>query len=70
MYALWEDKQRGRWDNLIYAGLVDAVDYSYGLRVEDARVDAILSRLRLADPNAADAYRHRLTRERERRRLT
>ncbi len=70
-YPLYERllsrRQRGRWDSLIYAGLVDALDW-YDLRVDDARVDAILSRLQLADPSAAAAYRDRLAHERERRR--
>ena len=70
-YPLYErllsDVDHGRWDGLIYAGLMDALDYSYALRIDDARVDAILSRLRLDDPNAAEAYRVRLDDERTRR---
>jgi len=70
-YPLYEQllagEEQGRWDGLIYAGLMDALDYSYTLRIDDARVEAILPRLRLDDPNAAAAYRARLAEERERR---
>jgi hypothetical protein len=57
----------GRWDELIYAGLIDAFRW-YGLRIEDARVDAVLNRLRLPDQNAVAAYHDRVAQERERRR--
>ena len=57
----------GRWDELIYAGLIDALHW-YSLRIEDARVDAILNNLHLRDQNAVAAYHDRVSQERRRRR--
>jgi hypothetical protein len=56
-----------RWDSLIYAGLMDAFDYSHGLRVDEARAESILDRLSLPNQDATVAYHARFDQERERR---
>jgi hypothetical protein len=55
-YPLYErllDEQPGRWDALILAGLLDALDW-LAPRIDQDRVDAIL--LRLDAPAARDRY--------------
>jgi hypothetical protein len=71
-YPLYERllaEQPGRWDNEIYIGLMDALDW-YVLRIDEVRVASILRELRLPDqPDAESTYGDRYAEERARRQL-
>ncbi len=67
LYGRLLDDEPGRWDSLIYAGLLDTFHYGYALRIDAPSAEEILDRLQLSDPDAVRLYHQRLEAESRRR---